>query len=66
VEAVEEMRAAAVAAGGSLVVESAPRLVKSAISVWGEPGSDLPAMRAVKAKLDPSGLLNPGRYVGGI
>jgi glycolate oxidase FAD binding subunit len=47
-------------------VESAPRLVKYAISVWGEPGSDFPAMKAVKARLDPRGLLNPGRYVGGI
>ena len=66
VEAISEMRTAAVAAGGGLVIESAPRLVKSVISVWGEPGSDFPAMKAVKAKLDPRGLLNPGRYVGGI
>jgi glycolate oxidase FAD binding subunit len=65
-QAVAEMRAAAIVAGGSLVVESAPRPVKSAISVWGDPGSDFPAMKAVKAKLDPGGLLNPGRYVGGI
>jgi glycolate oxidase FAD binding subunit len=66
IEVVSEMRAAAVAGGGSLVIESAPRLVKAAISVWGEPGSDFAAMKAVKAKLDPQRLLNPGRYVGGI
>lgn len=65
-QAISEMRAAAVESGGSLVIESAPRLVKAAVSVWGEPGSDFVAMKAVKAKLDPRGLLNPGRYVGGI
>jgi glycolate oxidase FAD binding subunit len=65
-QAVAEMRSAACVVGGSLVLESAPGLVKSAISVWGEPGSDFLAMKAVKAKMDPRGLLNPGRYLGGI
>ena len=64
VEVVSEMRTAAVASGGSLVIESAPHLVKSAISVWGEHGCDFAAMKAVKAKLEPRGLMNPGRYGG--
>lgn len=34
--------------------------------VWGDPGSSLALMRAIKAKLDPRRTLNPGRYVGGI
>jgi glycolate oxidase FAD binding subunit len=34
--------------------------------VWGDPGSSLALMRAIKAKLDPRNTLNPGRYVGGI
>jgi glycolate dehydrogenase FAD-binding subunit len=33
---------------------------------WGDPGSSLALMRAIKAKLDPRNTLNPGRYVGGI
>jgi glycolate oxidase FAD binding subunit len=34
--------------------------------VWGDAGSGLSLMRALKAKLDPKNTLNPGRYVGGI
>lgn len=56
---------------GSLVVEAAPLDLKNGLAasgadVWGYVGDALDVMRAVKAQLDPKGVLNPGRFVGGI
>jgi FAD/FMN-containing dehydrogenase len=34
--------------------------------VWGNPRADVWLMKAVKDKLDPRGLFNPGRFVAGI
>jgi glycolate oxidase FAD binding subunit len=53
-------------ANASLVVERCPTALKRAFDVWGDPGSSLGLMRALKAKLDPKNTLNPGRYVGRI
>jgi glycolate oxidase FAD binding subunit len=53
-------------ANASLVVHRCPTVLKGAVDVWGDPGSSLGLMRALKAKLDPKNTLNPGRYVGGI
>jgi glycolate oxidase FAD binding subunit len=53
-------------ANASLVVERCPTALKHAVNVWGDPGASVEVMRAVKARLDPKGTLNPGRYVGGI
>jgi glycolate oxidase FAD binding subunit len=50
----------------SLVITRCPTELKQQIDVWGEPGSSVALMRAIKTKLDPHGVLNPGRYVGGI
>jgi len=50
----------------SLVIQRCPTELKRSLDVWGEPGSSLPLMRALKNKLDPRHTLNPGRYVGGI
>ncbi len=50
----------------SLVVVRCPSELKTQIDIWGEPGPSVALMRAIKAKLDPNGTLNPGRYVGGI
>jgi glycolate oxidase FAD binding subunit len=52
--------------GGALVLESSPPLVGDRIDAWGDVGEALGAMRALKAQFDPSGTLNPGRFVGGI
>jgi glycolate dehydrogenase FAD-binding subunit len=50
----------------SLVIMRCPTALKQQIDVWGELGSSVGLMRAIKAKLDPRDTLNPGRYVGGI
>jgi glycolate oxidase FAD binding subunit len=51
---------------GTCVVEHAPPEAAPGLDVWGEVGPALEAMRRLKGELDPAGILNPGRYVGGI
>jgi len=51
---------------GNLVVESCPSELKAKIDVWGQPRTDVVVMRRLKEKMDPLGVLNPGRFVGGI
>lgn len=63
---VADVRAWAVATGGSLVVTSASVEVKERIDVWGDVGSALGVMRRLKEQFDPRGTLNPGRFVGGL
>ncbi|MFB3818051.1 MAG: FAD-binding oxidoreductase [Candidatus Methylomirabilales bacterium] len=65
-DGLEALRAEAAAAGGSLVVEAAPPAIKSGLDVWGKPGDGLAVMHRLKAEFDPRGVLNPGRFVGGI
>jgi glycolate oxidase FAD binding subunit len=52
--------------GAGLVVQEAPAEVKRAVDVWGPAGDALDLMRRVKRQFDPSGVLSPGRFVGGI
>jgi glycolate oxidase FAD binding subunit len=52
--------------GGNLVVESCPTELKAKISVWGQPRTDVVVMHRLKEKVDPIGVLNPGRFVGGL
>ncbi|CAA9224714.1 MAG: Glycolate dehydrogenase, FAD-binding subunit GlcE [uncultured Chloroflexia bacterium] len=51
---------------GSLVLAQASPEVKGRVDVWGVGGDALSLMQRVKARFDPRGILNPGRYVGGI
>ena len=53
-------------AGGHALVEWAPLAVKERIAVWDTPGPALRIMQGIKARLDPRGILNPGRFAGGI
>ena len=61
-----KMTAEAVKNGGNLIVERAPRMLKEKVNVWGQMRSDVVVIRRLKEKLDPAGVLNPGRYVGGV
>lgn len=61
--AVHELLAVCQNAGGNLTVISAPARVKMDLPVWGNPGSDLLVMKRVKERIDPSGLMSPGRFV---
>ena len=54
------------AIGATCVVEHAPPGAMPGLDVWGDIGPALEAMRRLKRELDPAGILNPGRYVGGI
>ena len=50
---------------GFAVVESAPEALITQLDVWGTPpGAGL--LKLYKSRFDPQGLLNPGRYVGGL
>jgi len=61
-----EWRTLVRAAGGQALVESAPLAIKERVPVWDDLGPALRIMQRIKSQLDPSGLLNPGRFVGGI
>jgi glycolate oxidase FAD binding subunit len=65
-DVLREWRQIARAGGGHAVLERAPLTVKSRVPVWDEPGAAERIMRRIKAQLDPRGILNPGRFVGGI
>jgi glycolate oxidase FAD binding subunit len=63
---VEELREIWVRWGGSLVVLRAPLSIKKKVDAWGPAGDYLGLVRRVKEKFDPRGVLNPGRFLGGI
>jgi len=52
--------------GGHATLEWAPLAVKSQIPVWDDPGAAGRIMERIKAQLDPTNILNPGRFVAGI
>src|SRR6266404_4179514 len=60
-----ELRPELEQAGGSLVVLHRPAAMP-AIDAWGSGGDAFPLMLSVKQQLDPRGILNPGRFIGGI
>jgi glycolate oxidase FAD binding subunit len=63
---IEEARSVASAEGGYLVLESAPPDVKALVDSWGDARGGQALMRNLKQQFDPTGVLNPGRFVGGI
>jgi glycolate oxidase FAD binding subunit len=65
-QVVEELREIWLRRGGSVVVREAPPAFKERVEAWGPIGTRLELTRRVKEKFDPRGILNPGRFVGGI
>ena len=51
---------------GHVVVERCPVEAKGQIDVWGDSLEGIEIMRRIKREFDPTGMLNPGRFVGGI
>ena len=51
---------------GQSVVLSCPTVAKENLPLWGREPAGLAVMRELKARFDPGGILNPGRYVGRI
>jgi glycolate dehydrogenase FAD-binding subunit len=51
---------------GNVVVIRCPHEWKAVVPVWGRPTPDRELMRAVKDKMDPGRVFNPGRFVDGI
>jgi glycolate oxidase FAD binding subunit len=52
--------------GGRAIVEWAPVSLKRQVNIWGTPGDDFSLMKRLKTQFDPHGILNPGRFYGGI
>jgi glycolate oxidase FAD binding subunit len=61
----DDLRAAAAAAGGHAVVVTAPAPVRERVDLWG-PIEGLHLMRRVKEQFDPDARFAPGRFVGGL
>lgn len=60
-----ELRGLARLQGGNLVVLHCDPEWKSRMPMCGDPEQSWPLMKQLKNKLDPQGLLNPGRFVDG-
>lgn len=66
IELAGTLRGRLAAWGGNLTVPRCPTDWKDGIGVWGRPTPDRAVADRVRAALDPSGLMNPGRFVGTI
>jgi FAD/FMN-containing dehydrogenase len=66
VELIRKLTSEAVKNGGNLVMESSPLSIKKKVDVWGQSRNDYLVVRRLKEQIDPGGVLNRGRFVGGI
>ncbi len=51
---------------GHAVMFAAPPELKLGVEVWGPSPPTLSLMREIKQRFDPHGILNPGRFIGGL
>ena len=63
---IESLRARSAQAGGFLVVERAPADLKRRVTVFGPPRQDFFLHKAIKERMDPNRILNPGRFIGNL
>jgi len=63
---ISSIRAFLASSGGTAVVLKAPPLLRQKVDLWGSAGTALPLMKRIKEQFDPRGILNRGRFVGGI
>lgn len=56
---------AATCRGHAVMFAAAPQF-KEGHDIWGPPAPSYSLMRKIKQQFDPNGLLNPGRFVGGL
>ena len=66
VAAIDSLLETVCQANGNLVVQRAPADLKPKLPIWGAMGQDLPVIKRIKNQLDPSGIMSPGRFVGGL
>jgi len=64
--AIERLRQDVQQLKGTLVLLSVPLELKKKLDVFGQPGDGYPLMVRVKQQFDSHGILNPGRFLGGI
>ncbi len=60
---VDALRQPALSAGGYAMVIHAPPAQRAGLDLWGYQPESLDLMRALQARWDPAGILNPGEFV---
>ena len=66
IEAMGQLLRRSQEAGGNLIIQRAPANIKKRLKIWGELGSDFIIMKRLKEQLDPSNIMSPGRFIGGL
>ncbi len=51
---------------GTVVFHALPSRARGAFDAWGPPPPAFALMRELKARFDPHGICNPGRFIGGL
>ncbi|HLN85300.1 MAG TPA: FAD-binding oxidoreductase [Candidatus Limnocylindrales bacterium] len=51
---------------GHAILFAAPPELKHGVEVWGPSPPTIALMRDIKQRFDPHGILNPGRFIGGL
>ena len=65
-ERLRQVQSTAADLGGDAIVEACPPAAKELIDVWGPAPSGMGIMRRIKQQFDPTNVLNPGRFIGGL
>jgi glycolate oxidase FAD binding subunit len=64
--ACRDLMQAGLQAGARPMIEWCPAAGKREVNVWPPPGSDQALAERLKRLFDPSGILAPGRFLGGV